>query len=192
MHFSKVTCQTSRFAGASARRANVKRQKGFTLIELLLYIFILAVVSVIIANVFIVFGRSRGQVEAKAEVNSNLRFAAALIKQDVLSASALVTPATAGTASTTLELTVSGAAIKYQLDSGQLTRKRGAAAPERIGADSVSFETLKFLRTENTNSVLNKKMIGVEIELKARLSRPDPDWQYDQTVKTAVELRTDI
>jgi prepilin-type N-terminal cleavage/methylation domain-containing protein len=171
---------------------NYKNNEGFTLIELLLYIFILAVVSVIISNVFIVFGRSRGQVEAKAEVNSNLRFVAALIRQDILAASALVTPATAGAASTTLELTVAGTVVKYQLDSGQLTRKKGSATAERIGADSVSFETLRFLRTENTNSVLSKKMVGVEIELKARLSRPDPDWQYDQTVKTAIELRTDI
>ena len=166
--------------------------KGFTLLELLIYIAILAIITLVIANAFIMLNRSRGQVEAKNEVSSNLRFALEKTRREVVTATNLITPADKNTSSSSLALAAGGDTIRYFASSSQLFRQVNANAPERITGSNVKIDSINFKRLENTNTVLKKKRVSVEISLAVSYNSLSPDWQYSASDKTTAELSSDL
>lgn len=165
------------------------RSAGFSLIELLIYISIIAVFSSMLASMFIVLGRSRGQLEARAEVNQALRFVSEKINQDIRAATSVTTPASAGTSSSTLVLVVGGSTITYRATSGILERQVDALSPEPMTADVVSVSSIRFTRTENINTVLNKTRTGVQVELTIAYQTAGLDWVYNASKKTTTLIR---
>jgi prepilin-type N-terminal cleavage/methylation domain-containing protein len=165
------------------------RSAGFSLIELLIYISIIAVFSSMLASMFIVLGRSRGQLEARAEVNQALRFVSEKINQDIRAATSVITPASAGTSSSTLVLVVEGSTITYRVTLGVLERQVDALSPEPMTADTVSVSSVRFTRTENTNTVLNKTRTGVQVDLTIAYQTAGLDWAYDASKKTTTLIR---
>jgi prepilin-type N-terminal cleavage/methylation domain-containing protein len=168
------------------------KKSGFTLIELAIYIAILSVVTVVVADSFLILNKGRGGVEAKSDLNSNLRFATEKIKRDITSASNLITPDTTAASSTLLNLTISGASVKYTLNNNRVTRQVDAAPFEYITSDTVKINNLYFNRLENINTVFNKKRISVEINISASYNSASPDWQYNQSDRTSVDLNQDF
>ena len=166
--------------------------RGFTLLELLIYISILAIITMVIANAFIILNRSRGQVEAKNEVSSNLRFALEKIKREIVIASDLVTPPVRNTGSSTLELVSANQTVRYFASSSLLFRQVNAEAPEQITTAKVKIDTIYFRRLENSNAVLKNKQVSVEIDLTVSYNSSSPDRLYSLSAKTAVGLLTDI
>jgi len=169
-----------------------KKESGFTLLELLIYIAILAIITLVIANAFIILNRSRGQVEAKNEVSSNLRFALEKTKRDIVTAKSLVTPAVKNTASSTLELTIASDTIKYFASSSLLFRQTNTNAPEQITTSKVKINSINFKRLENYNAVLKKKRVSVEISFTISYNSLSPDWQYNLSDKTTAEVSADL
>jgi type II secretory pathway pseudopilin PulG len=169
-----------------------KKAAGFTLIELAIYIAILSVVTVVVADSFLILNKGRGGVEAKSELSSNSRFATEKIKRDIASASGLVTPDTTAASTTLLNLTISGASIKYTVNNNRVTRQVDSNPFEYITTDSVRVNELSFTRLENINTVLNKKRISVEINIAGVYNSTSPDWQYSQSEKTSVDLNQDF
>jgi len=169
-----------------------KKSSGFTLLELLIYIAILAIITLVIANAFIILNRSRGQVEAKNEVSSNLRFALEKTKRDIVTAKSLVTPAVKNTASSTLELTIASDTIKYFASSSLLFRQTNTNAPEQITTAKVKIDSINFKRLENYNAVLKKKRVSVEISFTISYNSLSPDWQYGSSDKTTAEVSADL
>lgn len=165
---------------------------GFTLIELAIYIAILSVVTVVVADSFLILNKGRGGVEAKSELNSNFRFATEKIKRDVAAATNLTTPDTTAASSTLLDLTVAGSSIKYTLNNNRITRQVDALPFEYLTSDTVKITSLFFSRFENINTVLNKKRISVEINMAGSYNSTSPDWQYSQSDKTSVDLNQDF
>lgn len=172
---------------------HVNNQNGFSLLELLIYISIIAVITLVISSVFIFFNRGRGQVEARNAVNTNLNFAITKISQDLKSASAVATPAIAGNSSSDLTMTVGGIAVTYCVADGQLRRKAGGgacdAASETVTADTVVVGAPVFTRLENTNSVLPKTIVSIEVSMNMTYNSSSTDWQYSETKKTTTSLR---
>ena len=144
------------------------------------------------ANSFLILNKGRGGVEAKTELNSNMRFVVERMKRDISSASALNTPSSTAATSSLLDITVAGSSIKYTLSANKVTRQVDAQAVEYITSDNVKFDTLYFARMENTNAVLNKKMESVEINLGGSYNSTSPDYQYRQSEKTTVDLNQDF
>ncbi len=165
---------------------------GFTIMELTLYIAVLAVMTIIVSNTFLILNKGGSNVEAKSELNSNFHFVIEKIKRDVSAATAISSPAVVGANSTLLDITVGGQSIKYTVTGNRITRQVGAQPLEYISSDLVNIINLNFLRLENTNIVLNKKRISVEINLLGVYNSLSPDLNYSQGQKTTVDLNQDF
>ncbi len=161
--------------------------------EMLIYIAVSSVVILAILGVFFALSRGRGQVEARGEVNSNLRFAIEKISQELKISSAIVTPASAGATSTALVATITGGNVTYCVIEGRLHREPAGGnctgASETITYSSVSVENILFTRLENTNTVLPKTVVSIVINLDIKYNSASPEWQYSSSKQTAVSLR---
>jgi type II secretory pathway component PulJ len=165
---------------------------GFTLMELILYLSVLMIMSVIIANIFILLNKGGSNVEAKSELNSNFHFTVEKIKRDVSLATTINTPATASATSTILDLTVGGQSIKYTVTGTQVSRQIATQTPEYITTDLIKISSLIFTRLENVNTILNKKRIVVEINISGSYNSTSPDLNYTQSQKTSISLNKDF
>jgi type II secretory pathway component PulJ len=165
---------------------------GFTLMELTLYLSILVIMSAIIANIFILLNKGGSNVEAKSELNSNFHFTVEKMKRDIYSATAVNTPATASATSTTLDLTVDGQSVKYTVTGTQISRQIATQTPDYITTDLIKINSLIFTKLENTNTVLNKKRVSIEINISGSYNSTSPDLNYSQQQKTTVSLNKDF
>lgn len=161
--------------------------RGFSLLELLIYIAILSGLIIISANMFILLSRGQGQSSAKSEVDSSVRFATELIRQDIKNASAVSTPSL-GTPSSTLSLTRGGVTILYDVSGGILRRKEGAATAVPVTNSNTTVGTPTFTRIENTNTVFSTTNVAVKINMNFNYNSNSPDWNYSTILQTTVDL----
>lgn len=168
-------------------RLNFKR--GFTLLELLIYVVVLAVVTTVISSLFISLNRGRGQMESRSEVNSNLQFAMEKISRDLKYASSVALPDAANSTSTSLIISVYGSTVTYDVSSGRLRRQIGSETPQAITSDKVTVAVPVFTRLENTNQVLGKTAVSIEIDIIMAYDSQSPDYQYSERKKTTVAVR---
>jgi len=164
---------------------------GFTLLELLIYVAILGVVTVVVSQTYILFSKSRAQVESRAQVNSDLRFAMELIGKDIEQAAAVADPATPGATSSEISLTIAGQSVVYSILNGFLQKQVGAGAPEKIISSSTLAISLVATRLENTNQILGKKKVSVQYVLTGQNFSSSPDWQSSQVKQATVTLTKD-
>ena len=161
--------------------------RGVTLLELLIYVAILSGLTVVVAQAFLSVAKARGQSEARSEVNTAIRFATELIRQDIKAASVLTTP-TLGTASDTLVATVSGATVTYAVVSGQLQRNG-----ETVTGTAISVDAPSFTRLENYNSTIPTATLAtttsVQVSMTFHYNSLSGDWTYADTLRTTVSLR---
>lgn len=172
---------------------NVKsKTSGFSLLELILYIAILSGLMVVISSAFISLSRARGQADAKSEVNAAIRFAAERMRQDIKNASAVVTPVL-GTASSTLQVTVGGVPVVYDVASGTLRRNENGAGAVAVTGTKVLVDAPTFTRLENKNSsvagILSATTTALQISMTFRYNSSSTDWIYQDTLKTTATLR---
>ena len=169
-----------------------RKSCGFSLLELLIYIAISTLIVTAVLATFFSINRGRGQIEARNEVTSNLRFAIEKISQDLKAASAVGTPAAAGNSTSSLSMTVDGTAVNYCVASNVLRRQTGGAcdgSSPAISSGEVIAENINFSRIENTNAVLSQTVINIEISLTMHFNSSNPDWQYTGSKKTTISLR---
>ncbi len=173
----------------SVKPKSITHEHGFTLLELILYIGILVIVMVVIINIFLALSKGSGNVEARTDVDSNLRYALEKIDQDVRAASSVTTPASAGGTSATLVMTVGGSTITYDVSGGQLRRKVDAGTAVPVTAATVTVATPTFTRLENTNAVLSVTIVTIQSDLTISNTSTSPDKQYSQRKKSTAALR---
>lgn len=166
----------------------ISNNQGFTLLELLIYVAILGAVTVIVSQSYILFSKSRAQIESRAQVNSDLRFAMEQISRDVEQATAVALPATPGATSSQISLTVGGQSVSYTVLSGQLQRQVGANAPENLNSSSTAITSLTSTRLENINQALAKNKISIQFILEGQSSSASPDWQAIQIKQSSASL----
>lgn len=171
---------------------NIKKistKRGVSLLELLIYITILSGLIVTVSDSFISLSKGRGQSDARSEVNSSIRFASDLIRQDIKNASAVITPAL-GTPSSTLTLTVSGSTILYDIVGGILRRSVNGA-PEPVTGGNVLVDVPMFMRLENYNpsvTGVTATTTAVQVVMTMRYNASSTDWTYGDTLRTTVTL----
>ncbi len=167
-------------------------RRGISLLELLIYVSILSGLMVVISDAFISLSKGRGQSEARSEVNSTIRFANDIIKQDVKNASAVLVPLL-GAPSSVLSLTVEGLPVVYDTSGGVLRRTVGVAGvPEEVSGGSVAVDIPVFTRLENFNpnvGTLGATTTTVQIVMTMRYNASSTDWVYSDTLRTTVTLR---
>lgn len=141
---------------------------GFSLLEVLIYISVIAVVTTAIGTVFLSIAGGQARADASAEINSNIRFVTDKINQDILAASAITQPTTAGETLSTLAMTIGATSVSYCVVNSQLHRSTSGicdSGSELLTSQTVKVNNLSFTRLENTNSVLPKKIISVQTAL---------------------------
>lgn len=165
-------------------------RRGVTLLELLIYIAILSGLMVVVSDAFISLSKGRGQAEARSEVNSAIRFAGDLIKQDIKNATAVTAPAL-GVTGSTLSLTVGGVPIAYDMSGGVL-RRSVSGTPENMTGGSVSVDVPTFTRIENFNPNIGASgatTTAVQVVMTMRYNSSSGDWTYVDTLRTTATLR---
>lgn len=170
----------------------IKKNLGFTLIELVIYVSILSIITLVVADSFIALNKGRAGVEAKSDLNSNLRFATEKMKRDISSASNLVTPANITASTTVLELTIASNSVKYTTNNNRVTRQVDALPFEYITSDTIKINNLFFSKLLYDNTNLSKTRVSVEINIFGAYNSTSPDWQYSQNEKTTVDLNPDF
>lgn len=184
----KVICESADSClGYKHRVVTCQSTRGMSLLELLLYIAILSGLMVIVSDAFISLSKGRGQAEARSEVNSAIRFATERIKQDIKNASAVSAPVL-GTPANTLNLTVSGLPIAYDMLGGVLRRTENGVTASTTGS-FVSVDTPVFTRLENYNSVLNATTTAIQTEMTFRYNSASTDWVYADTMRITATMR---
>lgn len=164
------------------------RKRGISLLELLIYIAILSGLMVVVSDAFLSLSRGRGQAQARSEVNAAIRFAAEKIRQDMKGATAVVTPIL-GTASSTLNVTVSGVAVVYDVSAGQLRRKEGAGAYVAVTGSNIIAGAPTFTRLENRNLNLGATTTAIQVTMAMSYNSSSTDWIYSDSLRTTVTLR---
>lgn len=165
--------------------------RGFSLLELLIYVAILSGLMVVVSDSFISLSKARGQAEARNEVNASIRFATERIRQDAKGASLVTTPIL-GTASSTLQMSVSGLTVIYDTLSGQLRRREGngvSTTTALVTGTNVFVNVPTFTRLENYNTPLNATTTAIQVAMTFRYNASSTDWSYADTLRTTVSLR---
>jgi type II secretory pathway component PulJ len=142
--------------------------KGFSLLEILIYITVIAVVTLAVSAIFISIANGQAKADAKAEMDSNLRFITDKINQDISAAAAIATPATAGQTAATLSLTIGASTINYCVVNNQLRRSSSGicdGSAELLSGQAVTVKNLSFTRMENTNTYLSKTAVSIQTSL---------------------------
>lgn len=163
--------------------------RGVSLLELLIYIALLSVILLVISSAFISISKTGGSVDARTEVNSNARFASNKMIQDIKSASAVSVPTTVGATGSTLEITVSGDTILYDVSGGQLRRKVNAGTPEPITSNLITVSAPVFTRLENYNTVFQATTTTININMTITHSNTGSDYNYSSVINTTASLR---
>jgi len=169
-------------------KQNILENRGFTLLELLIYIAILSGLVLIISNTFISLSKGQAQSNARNEVDSSIRFATELLRQDIKNASIVSIPSLIGDTSNSLTLTRNGVVIIYDVSGGVLRRKEDSGNPVNVTNENILVETPIFTRTENVNSVFNTKSITLIIDMTFSYNANSPDFNYSTSLQTAVNL----
>lgn len=163
-------------------------KRGTSLLELLIYIALMAGLMVVVSDAFLSLSKGRGRSEARSEVSAAIRFATEKIRQDVKGASAVTVPTAPGTASSTLNLTVGGAAIVYNISGGQLMRTAGASSSAITGA-AVTVSAPTFTRLENYNTVFTATTTSIQVSMTIGYNSTSTDWAYSESLRTSADLR---
>ncbi len=184
----RATCYLfSKPSRRSVFRIPYSVKRGFSLLELLIYLAILSGLMVVISNTFISLSKGRGQAQTRSEVNSAIRFATERIRQDLKGASAVITP-TLGVPGATLQITVGGMPITYDVLSGQLRRNDNGTIATTTGANVVVGAPV-FTRIENYNAALLSTTTSVQVDMTFNYNSSSSDWKYSTTLRTSVSLR---
>ena len=160
---------------------------GFTLLELLLYIAILGILMVVISNMFISLSKGSGQSQARNEVDTSIRFATELLRQDIKNASSISVPASGGSSST-LTLVRNSTTIVYDISAGVLRRQEGVASPVSVTNPNITVSTPTFTRIENINTLFSRTNIAIKINMTFGYNSTSPDWSYSTSLQTTVNM----
>ncbi len=157
--------------------------------ELIIYITLLSLFSVMLANAYVSLTRGRGQAETRSNVNANIRFVFDVVTQDVKNGGTIQIPASAGATSSTLQMTQGATTTTYDVNLGRIRRTAGLLPPEWVTADTVSINSLVFTRIENYQPSLAATTTSIKVELGLRATSTSAESAYARTVQTTITAR---
>lgn len=163
------------------------RSKGYTLIELILYI---SIVGMLLTSITMYFGSSteaRVKNQSIVEVNQQGAFATGVITQAIRGATSITTP-TAGNSGSSLTLVVPTGADSptvFDLSSGVLRSKKGAATAVALTNGKVQVTSLTFtnLTRSGTSGIIR---VSFTISRVNAANKNEYDYQKTFTASAAV------
>lgn len=126
--------------------------RGFSLMELIISTGILMILISILTTLFGQILDVQLQSKSTSSVDENSRYILARLAYDFQSASTIVTPATPGQQSDTLQITVNSVNYVYSLDNnGNLLLTKNSQS-DHLNSDAVTISGLTFTRIGNGDS----------------------------------------
>jgi len=127
---------------------------GYTLIELIIYVGILAILLGVLSSIFTSIVDVQLESSATSSVNQDGRYLLSKLLYDVKSSSAILIPASPGTSSSSLQLTINSINYTYSLDgNGNLQVVNNSTSETNIlNSYDTSISGLTFTRVGNGGS----------------------------------------
>ena len=144
---------------------------------------IVSFVGLSAGGIFVSINSSRLRAEARAEVNSNLRFALDKMRQDLREATNVTSPV-ADTTSAPLVITVQGNAVTYALESGVITRNSVPVISNNVNVTALTFE-----RFQNVNLPTLKVATTLRATITAEYNSTLGELQFTDTMNSTVQLQ---
>lgn len=142
-------------------------RRGFTIVELIIYMGILSILLMVLTDTFASILEVRKESEAVTAVEQDGNYILAKLFYDISHAQSIGTPASLGTSSNTLQLTIGGVSNTYSLSGGNLQVVNNHGTNVLNGIDS-SVSNLSFLRLGNIGG---KDTIQMTFTVTSRIVR---------------------
>ena len=130
-----------------------KNKSGFTLIELVVYMGILTILLGVLGSIFTEIVNVQLSSKSTSSVNQDGRYLLSKLLYDVKSSSNIVTPATPGTQTNTMKITINSIDYTYSVDSNSnLQVSYGVNQKDVLNSYDTSLSNVTFTRIGNGGS----------------------------------------
>jgi prepilin-type N-terminal cleavage/methylation domain-containing protein len=127
---------------------NIRKQSGFTLIELLIYMSLLTVFLLVLTDLLVQTLDLRTSATAQAFVASDGEYIRHRLAYDLRRSSAIAMPASVGTTTNQIQLTIAGSTYNYSLSNSDLILTVGANVSQ-LNTSSTQVASLSATRVGN-------------------------------------------
>lgn len=134
-----------------AIKSKETNEEGVTLVELLLYMGILAILLVVLTEMFVSIVDVQLSSKSFTSVEADGRFMVARITYDINRADSITTPANPGDSSASLILDIGGETYTYAL-SGDVLQLTNLSGTGRINSTETGVSSPNFQKIGNANS----------------------------------------
>ena len=173
-------------------KKNILNKKGFTLVETLIYVAIFALVSTALISFILNILNIHAKNYVEQEVEANARMALDIISGRIRAASDInIGTSVFGSDPGLISLAMADVSknptiIDLSADNGTLRIKEGTSAYVNLTSSGVKITNLVFTHLSQTALRDN---IRVEITVEYNNSSGDKEYQFAQTLQTAINLR---
>lgn len=151
----------------------VLKKGGLSLIELLIYLAVLSILMVGVADIFFVTMRIRAQNNAKLLVNENARVILGKMREAILDASAMATSGVCP--ANKLDLTIGGSTTSFQITNGIMEIVEGINPAKPLTAANVIASTnAPCLFTTINNPAPAKSTVQIQLRIAYNTSINTP------------------
>ncbi|HSW97422.1 MAG TPA: prepilin-type N-terminal cleavage/methylation domain-containing protein [Candidatus Saccharimonadales bacterium] len=128
-------------------------ERGFTIIELIVYMGLFSILIGILSTVFISLLNNQLSVETTSSTDENGKYILTRLTYDIYQAQNIIIPATIGTQTNNLQLTINNINYSYNLDSSgnlQIKDITNNSGPYNLNDYDATVSGLLFTRIGNT------------------------------------------
>lgn len=158
-------------------------KNGFTLIELVLFMGLFSIILGILVNLFSVIVDAQMEVQSTSAVESDSKFITTRLMHDIQRAESILTPATLGAQTATLNLSISGTDFQYALSNGNLELTEGTDV-DNLNSAETNVTSISFQRLGNIGG---KNAVKVSFSISGR--NPSAAGSEMKIVTTTIGLR---
>lgn len=138
------------------------KKRAFSLVEFIIYFAIFGFISVVLVSMLITTARDRGSVEARSEVQQNLRYALVQMTQAIHRATGIN-----GTPGASLSLVMSDSSKNptvFDLSSSTLRITEGGGSAQAMTSTNVLVTSLSFTKISNASPAKDTIQISITIK----------------------------
>ena len=155
-----------------------KNEQGYSLIEITLYVALLGIFLTTITSLFISSVDLRFETESTSSIQQDGRYLLSRFRYDVINASSIVSPASLGGSSNSLQIVRNGTTYTYSLDNGNLLVSDGVSS-DQLNSSQVHVNSISFTRLGNPGG---KNTLTIDYVLESVVERADGPETKDYTV----------
>lgn len=161
----------------------MNNNKGFTLVELTIYMALFSMLLLVLTDLFVASLNVGANAEANSAVQQEGIYILSKINYDIRRASSINTPSTNGSSGSTLELTINGNTVTYEINQNnlELTNQYGT---NQLNSPQVEISNINFLRLGN-----NPGKTSIQYEFTVESTTKDNAGSEIQTFESTQGLR---